>query len=439
MGGAPTAQGQVYYVPWKVLSPGGSFAKGDGLTLYWFPVSREDAMGSKLRTSRTLTLLASQCVTMAVVTSDNDAVRKRFSVAGAPLAVLAGPDDAEVGRLEAEKGTLSVSGVEKLVRGTLNEKQDAVSALLDQAGEKAKSGDRDGAVKLYRDVMAQRCLFPGLSNKAAKALEKLGEKVDSGALAAPPRTPTFDDPTAGLVTTALEEGLAAENRADFELARRSYQRAHDADPADPVPLRYQGELYRHHTGEWDLAEQAFRAILAMPADPCSRAVALHGLGKMTIHEGRFAEGLALFDQSIATFPTALCYRNLSVYWNSEGDLVKARGYVEEALALDPDDPYNLVFAATSMIADGRAGEAMRITRDHEDLLPASYNLAAVYAQAGDSKRALALLERHFYQFEQYDAVRRREMKEAREDAVFASLKQDARFLMLTSLAAAPVH
>ena len=28
----------------------------------------------------------------------------------------------------------------------------------------------------------------------------------------------------------------------------------------------------------------------MPADPLSRAVALHGLGKMTIHDGEFKKG-----------------------------------------------------------------------------------------------------------------------------------------------------
>ena len=46
--------------------------------------------------------------------------------------------------------------------------------------------------------------------------------------------------------------------------------------------------YRHHTGDWAAARRTFGAILAMPADPISRAVALHGIGKMTIHDGDFA-------------------------------------------------------------------------------------------------------------------------------------------------------
>ena len=68
------------------------------------------------------------------------------------------------------------------------------------------------------------------------------------------------------------------------------------DPADPTPLRYLGEVYRHHTGEWDKARKTFETILNMPADAIARAVALHGLGKMTIHEGEFKKGLGLMEQ-----------------------------------------------------------------------------------------------------------------------------------------------
>ena len=48
------------------------------------------------------------------------------------------------------------------------------------------------------------------------------------------------------------------------------------------------------------------------------------------------------------------------------------------------------------------------------------------------KKALALLRRHFFQYERYDAVRSKEMMEARVDAVFDSLRQDSEFLALTS-------
>jgi tetratricopeptide (TPR) repeat protein len=164
----------------------------------------------------------------------------------------------------------------------------------------------------------------------------------------------------------------------------------------------------------------------------SRSVAFHGLGKMTIHDGEFKKGLELMERAVAEFPLALAYRNLAVYWNSEGDPARANGYTQQALALDPKDPYNLVFAAVFLAANGKKEEALKIARDNVELLPASYNLAAIYAQNGQRERALSLLRRHFFQYERYPAVREKEMMEARVDAVFDSLRADQAFIALTS-------
>jgi tetratricopeptide (TPR) repeat protein len=153
---------------------------------------------------------------------------------------------------------------------------------------------------------------------------------------------------------------------------------------------------------------------------------------MTIHDGEFKKGLSLMEQSVEEFPLALAYRNLAVYWNSEGDLEQGNSYTKKALALEPKDPYNLVFAAVFMAASGHGDEALKIARANRNLLPASYNLAAVYAQTGHRREALALLQRHFFQYERYQAVRAKEMMEARVDAVFDSLRQDSAFLALTS-------
>jgi tetratricopeptide (TPR) repeat protein len=213
---------------------------------------------------------------------------------------------------------------------------------------------------------------------------------------------------------------------------RLYQQAHLIDPADPVPLRYVGEVYRHHLGDWISARRVFKEILNMPADPMSRAVALHGLGKMTIHNGQFKKGLALMEQSVQEFPLALAYRNLAVYWNSEGDNVKADAFAQQALALDPKDQYNVIFSAVFRAAGGHTEEALKIARENENLLPASYNLAAIYAEAGQKDRALSLLKRHFFTYERTQAVRSKEMMEARVDAVFASIKNDPAFVSLTS-------
>src|SRR5207248_3480188 len=141
-------------------------------------------------------------------------------------------------------------------------------------------------------------------------------------VASVPPAPIFATRQSAVIERTMVSGLKAELAARYVAAGRLYNQAHLLDPADPAPLRYLGELYRHHIGDWAKARTTFEAILNMPADPLSRAVALHGLGKMTIHEGEFKKGLSLMEQSIAEFPLALAFRNLAVYWNSEGDFAK---------------------------------------------------------------------------------------------------------------------
>jgi tetratricopeptide (TPR) repeat protein len=112
-----------------------------------------------------------------------------------------------------------------------------------------------------------------------------------------------------------------------------------------------------------------------------------------------AKGLALFEQSIAAYPLALTHRNMAVYWNSERQRAKADQYVQKALALDPHDSYNLIFAATYLADSDRKEEALRIAKENEGELAASYNLAAIYALLGNKGKAMELLKRHFYQYE----------------------------------------
>ena len=318
--------------------------------------------------------------------------------------------------------------MEKLLDNEIKQREDAIKQQMKQAKEKAKAGDKDGAVPVYREDLEQKCLFPGKAKDAAKELKKLGVNDVAQIFDAP----VFNRAKSVQIERTMRRGLAAEMDGKYHCAERLYSEARRMDPADPVPLRYLGELYRHHIGDWDKARSTFNAILEMPADPLSRAVALHGLGKMTIHDGEFKKGLGLMEDSVREYPIALAYRNLAVYWNSEGDSAKARHYTQEALALDPTDPYNLIFAAALMAGDGHGEEALKIARENEALLPASYNLAAIYAQNGQKEKALALLKRHFLEYERYQAVRDKEMMEARVDSVFASLREDPAFVALTN-------
>ncbi len=405
--------------------------------MLWFPVSRDEARASQLLESRYLTVSLAPCTAFWIVPSDGAALRVKHGVAAnEPVALLVDADGVELGRAAAEKGELRLGTLEKLLRGELERRRAVVEARLDEAATREKAGETDVAAGLYQEVYAQRCLFPGSARKAQKALKRLGRPVGEEISALDLPEPDLAPERSAEMETLLRAGLKAEFELRIDDARRAYESAHAADPADPVATRFLAEFHRHHSGDWELARQLFGEILARPSDAISRAVALHGLGKMTIHSGEFLRGVGMFEASIAEFPLPLTYRNLAVYWNSEGQFEKAWGFVEQALALAPDELYNRIFAATYLVGHGKPEEAERMAREHEPVLEASYNLAAIWAQLGKKEKALELLARHFYQYERFDPVRAREMQEARDDIAFVRYHQDADFVALTQLASA---
>jgi tetratricopeptide (TPR) repeat protein len=435
MGGAMpgnAAQTQAYVVPWKVVNAPDTPAAAPPLAIYWAPATTAEVKGSDLMSSRLLTNASAQCVGMLLIHPEDTATQTKWEVAGKVPAALLVAGDKTIARVDGQNGKLRLSDVEKMVRNELNAREDALDKQLDGAKKKADGGDRDGAVAAYQEVWAQRCIAPKKGRAAQKALGRLGVEVKDAQLRL--TDPVMTESMNARMTQAMNRALAAELADDYARARTLYAAATKIDPADPVPYRFLAELYRHHTGEWTLATKTFEHLLTIQPDPLSRAVALHGLGKITIHMGDSARGLALFEESIAVFPLPLTYRNLAVYWNSERVHDKANAYVAKAMKLAPDDPYNLIFAATYMADHGRAEEALKIAREHEGLLSASYNLAAIYALLGQKGKAMELLHRHFYQYERYDDVRAMEMWEARVDYVFASIKDDPDFVKLTAMA-----
>lgn len=431
-GGGGGVRPEVYKVPWKFREPKDPPAKG--LVVYWFPASKEELLKSSLRESRPLSLYAAQCISMELANTSIPNADKLIGNSPLPIAVLATPDGTPVSKIENTGGKLKVAELEKVVATEVKQREASVDEQLKDAKAKAAAGDNAAAIKLYQAVAQQKCMFNKKAKEAAKELKKLGASEETIGAAADLPSPIFEARKSLQIERVMERGLVAENNARYILAERLYNQAHQMDPADPAPLRYLGENYRHNLGDWAKARTTFEAILGMNADPLSRAVALHGLGKMTIHDGEFKKGLGLMEQSADEFPLALTYRNLAVYWNSEHEMAKGSEYTQKALDLDPRDPYNIVFAAVFMSSAGRGAEALKIARDNVTLLPASYNLAGIYAQNGQREKALALLKRHFFQYERFHAVREKEMMEARVDTVFDSLREDAAFLALTRYA-----
>jgi len=429
MGGGGMSDAQTYPVPWKLANSLEPTMK-DGLDVYWFPTGDQEFKNSSLRQSRILSLYSQQCVAMSVADYTGPLGKKYVPDAKVPVAVMVQGDGTVVGKVEDKKGRLSVGDLEKLVDTEVKKRDTAVKVKLDDAKAKAKAGDTKTAIAELHQVVDQKCMFPNRAKDAAKELKKLGES--SLNIEKMPDGPNFSPVVTARIKKTMSAGVMAEDDAKYRTAERLYTAAHNMDPNDPTPLRYLGELYRHETGEWDKARDTFNQILAMPADPISRAVALHGLGKMTIHEGDFKKGLSLMESSVSEYPLPLAYRNLAVYWNSEGNREKADEYTRKALALDPQEPFNVIFAATFLAGNGHGDEALKIAKEHESILCASYNLAAIYAQLGQKDKALTLLRRHFFVYERYQSVRSKEMMEARVDAVFISLAKDPTFIALTS-------
>ncbi len=396
------ASTQVYYVPWKILTRNAVVPDTSAMVLYWFPRSEAEAQASELTQSRSLTNYSAQCVAMALVPSDRSDLQAQFEMPGKmPAAVLVAGDDV-LSVVEGDGDKLRVLDVERAVRDAVKSKKKLLDQRLAEGKAAAKAGESAKAIEIYESIVPQKCLFPKQARSARKALKKLG--VEVGALDEVVLPDDSAEMNARMVQV-MEEGLAAEEKGDYKRAQALYTKAMNLDPGDAVPLRFLGELERHHTGAWDVSKRHFEKILTMHADPISQAVALHGLGKLTIHSGEFDKGLGMFHQSVELYPLALTYRNLAVYWNSEGEREKAMGFVRQAMNLDPHDSYNIVFAATYLAEDGKYDEARKIAEENMDLMPASYNLAAIYALSGERDKSLALLRRHFYEFEQHDEVR----------------------------------
>lgn len=236
----------------------------------------------------------------------------------------------------------------------------------------------------------------------------------------------------------IQEGRDLEFANRFPEALGKYREAETLDPEEPVTQLHIGEFYRHHDGDWSLAEINFKKVLANEAASDEvRALALHGLGKMAIWRGDFARGLDMLEESVELYPTPLAYRNLAVFWFSEDAYHKARDYMEKALALAPEAAYNQVFAATFLAYEGKRKETLAILESVPFDPSMYYNFSVIYAELGDDERALQYLRDHFYTYEYNDRVRAYEMQEALTDYHFRNLYHDPRFQQLTARAHQP--
>src|SRR5260370_33953847 len=127
-GGGPGGMGdeQVYQVPWKLVKPDDTLTAG-GLVVFWFPSSGQEFQRSSLRNSRSLSLYASQCVTMGVADASTSLGQKFLTGEKLPVVVLAKSDGTVINKLQNTKGFLKVEQVEKLVQSAMNQRPQAIN------------------------------------------------------------------------------------------------------------------------------------------------------------------------------------------------------------------------------------------------------------------------------------------------------------------------
>jgi hypothetical protein len=164
---------QAYPVPWKIIQQTDP-PQSEGLSLYWFPSSQAELQTSSLRFSRILMTFSEQCVGMGIVDFHTSLGKRFIGDEKPPVAVLVAPGGTAIGRAENENGVLGVEQVEKLVEAEMTARENAAQRRMQAAEEKLKSGETEGAIQLYREIVEQKCLFPNKAKDAFRELKKLG-------------------------------------------------------------------------------------------------------------------------------------------------------------------------------------------------------------------------------------------------------------------------
>jgi hypothetical protein len=164
-------------VPWHFLEKGGPFVDAP-LVLYWLPDSLKETERSPLLSSQELVRDADRCLSFAIVAPDDHITIEKFGETGKlPAAILADAKGAVLRRVERVSGRPAVASVEKMVRDEFAARGEAMYARMIEAKKRVASGDKPGAIDLYRKLWDERCLFPVAGTEAQQSLKNLGVVV----------------------------------------------------------------------------------------------------------------------------------------------------------------------------------------------------------------------------------------------------------------------
>jgi hypothetical protein len=161
-------------VPWHFLEKGGPLLDAP-LVLYWLPASSKETERSPLLSSQELERDADRCLSFEIVLPEDRLTIEKFGeTAKLPAVVLADAKGTVLRRVEGVGGRLAIASVEKMVRDEFDSRGEAMYVMVSEARKRVGTGDKQGAIDLYRKLWDARCLVPTAGTEAQQALKNLG-------------------------------------------------------------------------------------------------------------------------------------------------------------------------------------------------------------------------------------------------------------------------
>ena len=185
--GPGTGNPDVQIVPWKYLQSD-VLVHDAPLTLYWLPANESQVTRSPLFDSKALLSAATRCVGFEIVMPERTTVIQNLGETGkAPAALVLDREGKLLHKFEATNAQLLTKDVERLITNELDARDQTMFRSMMAANQEATAGRNENAIKIYKRIWDDRCLYPLAANEAKKALADLGVKVTD---TPPPATQT---------------------------------------------------------------------------------------------------------------------------------------------------------------------------------------------------------------------------------------------------------
>jgi hypothetical protein len=176
--GPGTGNPDIQLVPWKYLQ-GDTLVHDAPITLYWLPASQGQVERSPLLDDKPLLTAATRCVGFEIVTPDRATVIRKLGETGnLPAVLVLDHEGKTLSKFENPNGELRTAMVEKLLQNELDTRDQMMFRSIMNANAEATAGRNENAIKMYKQIWDDRCLYPLAGEEAKRALGVLGVKVE---------------------------------------------------------------------------------------------------------------------------------------------------------------------------------------------------------------------------------------------------------------------